>query len=339
MFRIMVGIGAAGLVVLGATAVWAGDGLRLFGKPDKDRAHGQVAACTQGAQACTPPDYPAHARPGECFAKVRLPPVYETYGEQVLVAPARRDHRVIPALHDTVDKRVLVSPERVERVSLPPTYRTVTETVVVQRGGSRIEYEPALYDTVVEKVMVRPARTEWRRQYVGPGGIIPVGARVEPTGEVMCLVEVPAQWDRVERRVLVRHERRYEVQIPPVTRRVTRQVIDHPGRVVERVIPAVWRTERVRKLVRPERTEVIEIPPVTRTITRQRLASGGSEEWRRIDCPAKAEPPPRSAMAPPPPPPPPRQLAPKGPPPLMGGPPGGDEERPGPPPRMTGERG
>jgi hypothetical protein len=162
-----------------------------------------------------------------------------------------------------------------------------------------------VWDTVVDNLMVSPARSEWRRSYVGPGGFIPPGARMEPTGEIMCLVEIPAVYQRAERQVMVRPGRSYEVVDPPVTRTVERQVIDQPGRVIERRIPAVYRIERASRMVTPERVDVIEVPAVMRDVTRQRMVDAGHDDWREIDCPAApvAGPPPgpRLRRAPPPP--------------------------------------
>jgi len=285
----MTSAAAAAAMLLVAPACKAGEKIQLAGgrcPPD------QTGGCPQSA-----PDYPAGAKPGQCFAKVRTTPTYRTVTEQVVVSPARRETRTIPAVFETVDQRVLVSPERTERVTVPATYRTLREEVVVRSGGVRVEHVAPLFDTVVETVLVRPAHSEWRRSYVGPGGLIPVGARVQPTGEIMCLVQIPAVYDRVERRVLVRPGRTVEVAEPPVTRIVERQVVERPAQLVERRIPAVFRHERVRRIVRPERTEVVEIPAVTRTVSRQQAVDGGEDVWREIECPPAPAPP--AASAPP----------------------------------------
>lgn len=298
-----------------AAAVLLGCGTAQAGEPAGDAVLLAGGQCPSVPERPCPADRPPHAEPGKCYAKVRNPARFETYTETVVISPPRREARVIPPLYETVNQRVLVSAERVERYTVPATYRTVVETVVDRPGGVRIEHSEAVYETRWDTVMVRPARTEWRRQYVGPGGLIPARGWTQPTGEVMCLVEIPAEFSRVERRVLVQPARSYEVAVPPVLRQVTRQVVDEPARVVERVVPAVWRHEQVRRMVEPGRTEYIDIPPVTRVETRERQIAPGGEEWRVIECPPGHAPPHHGAPPPPP---------------LAG-------ERPGPPP--YGERG
>lgn len=306
MIRSGLRLGVAAAALMSAPAAWAGGGEAAG---DTARLAGQCLST--GAAPC-PADYPPRAEPGQCYAKIRTPPRFETYSETVVVTPARREARTIPAVYETADQQVMISPERVERYTVPATYRTVYETVVERPAGVRTQYEEAVYQARYETVMVRPARTEWRRQFVGPGGIIPVGARIQPTGEILCLMEIPAEFQQVERRVLIQPARSYQVVIPAVMRQVARQVVDCPDKVMERVIPAVWRTEQVRRVVEPARTEYVDIPAVTRTEARQRQIDAGEEAWQRIDCA------PEHAPAPPPP--------------LAG-------ERPGPPPRFDGERG
>ncbi len=79
---------------------------------------------------------------------------------------------------------------------------------------------PAVYNTVTERVLDQPARTEWKRgtgigsgkgvSYGGAaatverfGDLKVIETRVEDTGEVMCLVEIPASYKTIEKQMLV----------------------------------------------------------------------------------------------------------------------------------------
>jgi len=229
-------------------------------------------------------DVPPAAHPGQCFARVRVAPTYETYSERVMVTPGRREQRTIPAVYDWAERQVIVEPERVEHRVIPATYRTVTETVVVAQATTRIEHTEAVYETVTEQVISRPAHSEWRRTFVGPDGVIPEGAEVEPTGEMICLIQIPAEYSRVERRVLREPGHDVEIPVPAVTREVTRKVIDQPERVEDIPIPAVYHTERYRRVVTEERTEWIDVPPVYSTREARRQTSAGRLEWREVKC-------------------------------------------------------
>jgi hypothetical protein len=229
-------------------------------------------------------DTPPAAHPGQCFARVRVAATYETYSERVLVTAARREQRTIPAVYDWAERRVLVEPARVEHRVIPATYRTVTETETVSRATTRIEHTEAVYETVTEQVISRQAHSEWRRTFVGPGGVIPEGAQVEPTGEMICLIEIPAEYSTVRRRVLREPGHDVEVPVAAVTREVTRQVVDQPERVEDIPVAAVYRTERYRRVVTEERTEWIDLPPVYSTREARRETSPGRLEWREVKC-------------------------------------------------------
>jgi hypothetical protein len=288
------GLGVAAIALLGASVSHAGETVRA-----------QTMPCGAGGGACSaligePADRPPGALPGQCYAKVRSAPRFETYTVPVVVTPPRRESRVIPAIYESYDERVLVSPEHVEHEIIPATFRSVRETIVVQAGGQHVIENPPIYDTVVDTVMVSPARSEWRRSFVGPGGLIPMGARVEATGEVMCLVEIPAIYDHVARRVLVRPATQTVVPDLPVTKEVERQVLDRSAQVIDHIIPAVYRSQRSRRLVTAERIEYYDVPGVVRTETKQRLIDPGREDWRLIDCPVDDyHPAPMASHAPP----------------------------------------
>jgi hypothetical protein len=232
-------------------------------------------------------DVPPAAHPGQCFARVHTAATYETYSERTIVSPGRREQRTIPAVYDWAERQVLVQPAHVEHRVILATYRTVTETVVVEAATTRVRHTEAVYETITEQVVSRPAHSEWRRTFVGPGGVIPEGAQVEPTGEMICLIEVPAEYSRVERRVLREPGRDVEIRVPAVTREVTRQVIERPERVEDIPIAAVYRTEKYRRVVTEARTEWIDIPPVYGTREARRQTSAGRLEWREVKCDPK----------------------------------------------------
>lgn len=280
-FFAVAGLLAAGL----APAAHADDKVRLVGGCP---AIAERADCP-GAPP-PPQDYPRDAHAGQCFAQVRTAPVFESYQEQIVVSPGRVEKRHVPARYEWSERRVLVSPERTVRHLIRATYRSVTETVVVSPATTHIETIAPVYDTVSEKVMVHPAHTEWRRTYVGPDGVLPPGAYVRPTGEVVCLIEVPAEYAKVQRQVLREPGRTIETPVPAVTQLVTRQVIDQPAHEVVEQVPAVYGAEKFRRLVAGARTETVHVPPTFASHTKQRQVSEGGLEWRLVDCDTKGAP-------------------------------------------------
>ncbi len=299
---------------------------------------------------------PPNARPGECYARVWIPPKFRTVTEKVLSKAEGEKLEIIPAKYEWTTEKVLVSEAGEKMVTIPPKYKTVTEKIKVRDGetfwtfstngpraaksttakladerrlaaarsgganldgatvgscfaeyyipakygtqtekvlvrepGTRIEVipakygtvtekvlvreasekvvtVPAKYKTVTEKVLVRPAYTTWKVSECSGGACLPgeVPNRVpgskeridQATGEVMCLVEIPAQYRTITKRVMVS---------PPTTKRVT--------------IPAEYKTVTVRKMLTPPQERTVEIPAEYKTVTKKVKIADAETYW------------------------------------------------------------
>jgi len=248
-------------------------------------------------------DFPPNAEPGKCYEKVLIPPSYESYTEQIIDIPGRTETRVIPAVYGEEVRQVLVREERVEYITVPATYRTVTETVVLKAATVRTETVAAVYETITERVLVKEAHYEWRRGVPAHERPTEPGkTKVLATGEVLCLVEVPAEYSMVTRQILKSPARTVEIQVPAETQVVTRQVIDQDARVEKRVIPAEYRSVRVRVVITAEHIETYTVQPVYKTVTKQRMVTDTTFQWRQITCNYDQAPPPPRYSPPPAPP-------------------------------------
>ena len=175
---------------------------------------------------------PPNAQPGECYARVFLPPTYKSETEQVLKSEASEKIATIPAKYEWVEEKVLVKAPSTRHEIVPPTYKTVTE-----------------------KVLDKPEHTVWKK---GSG---PISKIDESTGEIMCLVTVPASYKTVSKRVLVEKGGAREIEIP-----------------------AEYKTVKVRKVAEPAKTMVTPIPAKYDTITKRAKVSEGYIEWRPVLC-------------------------------------------------------
>jgi hypothetical protein len=236
-----------------------------------------------------PNDLPPNATPGHCYQRVTLPPVAETYQERAIDIPEHTATRTIPAVYGEVMRQVLVEPGRTEHYALPPTYRTITETEVVRPETVRTEVIPAEYERVSERVLVREAHTEWRRGY-GPVSD-PDMPRHASDHDIVCLIEIPAEYRWEAHRVLRAPEREIRTTIPAEVRTRTRQVIDEPGRDEVREIPPVYRAVKERVVVQSERVEAYTVPATYRLATRTRVTATGRTAWREYACRRVAHPP------------------------------------------------
>lgn len=175
---------------------------------------------------------PSTAKPGECYAQILTPERYQTITERVLTRQAS---------------------EKIE--TLPAKYETVEQKVLVKEASRRLEEVPAEYGWTEERVLVEAAHSEWK---VGRGIIEKVD---NATGDILCLVEVPA---------------RYEV--------VKKRVVTKPAGVRSIEIPAEYQTIKVTKMVSPPQEKRTVIPEEYGTITRREKVAESCLDWKRVLC-------------------------------------------------------
>ena len=233
--------------------------------------------------AAAPDDLPPNALPGHCYQHVLLPAVTESYREQIVDTPEHTATRTIPAVYGEVEKRVVVREGRVEHVLIPPTYRMVTETEVVRPETVRTEVIPAEYEVFNERVLVREAHTEWRRGEPGPVSD-PDMPRWPSDRDILCLIEVPAEYRVMTRHVLRSPERVIHTTLPAEVRTRTREVIDQPAHDETRVIEPVYSMVKERVVVQPERVETYIAPATVRSVIKTRVVTPEHYEWREYAC-------------------------------------------------------
>ena len=260
-----------------------------------------------------------NAQPGECYAKVIVPAVFETVTEQVLVKPVSETVSVIPAVFDTTEKSVVekeafttikVVPakfrEEVEQVEVSPAgtswvtdlgkkgipaspallagaktngvdlvgaavgacykeyyipakfeetskevlvkeeseeikvapaqFEETEEIVVVKQASKKKVYIPAEYETIEERVEVEPAKAVWKK---GDGPITKID---NSTGEIMCLVQVPAVYKTITKKVLKSAAKIDLVEIPEETRAIKVSKLVSDATIDKVKIPAEYKT-------------------------------------------------------------------------------------------------
>lgn len=116
---------------------------------------------------------------GQCFYEHYKAPQFRKQDENVLVAEATERLSVVPAKFATSEKQILV-----------------------RAASKRLIEVPAVFKTVADKVLVEPAKKVWKK---GRG---PIQRIDNTTGEIMCLVDVPAVYQDFQKRV---------VAAPPLT--------------------------------------------------------------------------------------------------------------------------
>ncbi|WP_083608232.1 peptidoglycan-binding domain-containing protein [Teredinibacter haidensis] len=160
---------------------------------------------------------------------------------------------VTPAEMKAVSKRVEIEPASFRIETASAEYQWVEKQRLIKEASTQIAEIPARYETFSEQVVDRPAHTSWKK------GAGPVQRMNDATGEIMCLVEVPATYKTIS----------------------SKRVIS-PARIETKVIPAEYETVKVKELVIPASENKIEIPAKYETITYHESAGGPQFHWHEI---------------------------------------------------------
>ena len=159
----------------------------------------------------------------------------------------------LPAKYETVDQQVLVSEPTSKVIISPAQYRTSEKQVLVKEASSRLVNVPAVYGWEEETLVDKPAHTIWKK------GAGPMQRIDESTGEIMCLVEVPATYKTIRKRVL---------KTPAATRTVE--------------IPAEYKTVKVREMVSGPQDTMTEIPARYKTVKLTKKLADASFVWHEV---------------------------------------------------------
>ena len=106
------------------------------------------------------------------------------------------------------------------KVLIPARFETESKRIKVadeQRVLSRIV--PAKYETTTERIKIKEATKYWK---AGHG---PITKKNDVTGEILCLVEEPAEYKTIEKRVLVQPEKPEYKTMPAEYETVTKKTM------------------------------------------------------------------------------------------------------------------
>jgi len=221
---------------------------------------------------------PPNAKPGECYARVFIPPKYKTETKQVLKREASERIEVIPAKYELVEQQVPTKEASEVIEAIPPEYGWVEEQVLVRPASFKLEEIEPEYEWVEEKVLDKAAHTVWKK---GEGPIQQVD---HSTGEIMCLVEVPATYKTIKKRVLKKPATTRKIEVPAEYTTVKKRVVKKPAGTKTVSVPAEFTTLKVMKLVSEAQERRIPIPAEHQDVTKTEKISEGHMEWQQILC-------------------------------------------------------
>ncbi len=247
---------------------------------DEQSANQTTAATANMSSSLFPPN----PKPGQCYARVLTPAKYRSISERVLVRDASERIEVLPARYDSADQQVLVKEASSRLEVVPAVYGTVEERVLVKPASQTISEVPAEYRTETTRVIDQAAHTAWKKGPAAKQSSNVLSQTTTDTGEVMCLVEVPATYKTIEKRVLVKPARTVVTEIPAEYRSVTKRVVKTPATTREVSIPAQYDTIKVTRLVSPATEKRIAIPASYDDVTRKEQVAAEQMDWRQVVC-------------------------------------------------------
>ncbi len=236
------------------------------------------ASATQVSTSAMSDLLPPNAKAGQCFTRVWQPPQYDTSSERKLISEAGERIEITPAKYGQTNKRVVVQEASTKLVTVPATYKMVTERVLVQPARTVTETIAPVYATEYIKVLDKPAHTIWKK------GAGPIQRIDESTGEIMCLVEVPATYKTIEKSVLKTAASTRNKSIKAVYKTVQRRVVDQEAFTKSIEIPAKYASVTVTEELTPARERRIPIKAKYTTVSSRKLIKDGHMDWREILC-------------------------------------------------------
>lgn len=215
--------------------------------------------------------------PGQCHALVNVPAKLVPHVEEIVAKEAGETLEIIPAKYEWVEKQIPITEEEKRIEVIPATYKVVEEQVVIEPERKEFEVIPAKFEERSEQVMVKPAIRIWRKSTDGAASL---------TGEVMRLIEVPAEYKTVVRKVMVSPPQIREVVVPAEYAKIEKKVVDTPARTQEVIIPAEYKTIRIKQLV--EEAKEVRTPTAQemQKITKQEVVQPAQLNWQRVPCDA-----------------------------------------------------
>ena len=221
-----------------------------------------------------------NAQPGECFARVVIPAVYDDVPQTVTVQDSYDKISVTEPQFAPDAVNVKVRDEGVRYIVRQPRYEARSEQILVKPAYERLTVVPAQFEMVSEQIQVGQPRLVWR-----PGRNLSGVTRTDPnTGAVYCLVEEPGKTVTVHKRVVRVPEQVRAQSVPAQYMTVTKQVLVDPGGVDQEVIPAEFRDVPVSRLVQPAGQVAQPVAPQQKTINTRVLRSPERFEWVPVLC-------------------------------------------------------
>ena len=155
--------------------------------------------------------------------------------DEVTVGSCLYEHYIEPIIN-LIPNRVLVS-EATEKLSSPPAkYRSDTEEVLVKPAYKRLIEVPAVFTKKQDRVLVEAAHSIWQK------GTGPIQKIDNQTGEIMCLVDIPAEYETIDVEVVSTEPQLTDVSEEAVYKTVQVQKLEEDATEQREPVAAEFKT-------------------------------------------------------------------------------------------------
>jgi hypothetical protein len=150
-----------------------------------------------------------------------------------------------PAVIKEIPNQVLIS-EATEELSVSPAkYRKGTESVLVKPAHKRLIEVPAVFKQKQESVLVEAAHSIWQK------GTGPIQRIDNLSGEIMCLVDIPAKYETIDVEVIGTAPLVTSVDEPAEYETINIEKLDSDATEKRVVVPAKFKTMNKLQVQKP----------------------------------------------------------------------------------------
>ncbi len=226
-------------------------------------------------------DLPENPEPGKCYVRCTTPDVYVNETVQVMIKPAYKVLKSIPATYKTVTERVLVKEASKRFTAVPAKYGKETVEFVSKVGANSLSIIPTTFKPSEEIIEVKPAYAVWEL-----GAAAPDCASGNPDDcRFWCYKGYPAKFEVVQTQIINDDVSTRSKSIASKNGSYIKTVVVEPARVVEIEIPAVYKEITKTILVKDAHTTENSIAAIYKDVTKEVLKEkGGLTTWRVVEC-------------------------------------------------------
>jgi outer membrane protein OmpA-like peptidoglycan-associated protein len=226
-------------------------------------------------------DLPSNPEPGKCYVRCTTPDVYENEDVQVLMSPAYKKLKVIPATYKTVTEEVMVKePSKILKI-IPSVWGTKSTDYVKKEGANTLSINPAVLSPSSETIEMKPAYSQWEL-----GAKAPDCDSADPNDcRYWCYKGYPAVYETINTKVLANDASTSSSPIAEKPGAYTTKIILEPARVEEVEVPAEYATITRTVVDTPATTTEVVVEAVYKTVSKEVLKTkGGLTEWKEVEC-------------------------------------------------------